>query len=84
MGIGAAAAELEGPDCPDELVYIWEIFAGFPRETATKPSVTWSELAAWQAIAGVQLTPFEASCLFALDAAAVRILAPAIKGPRPK
>lgn len=65
-----AAAALAGPPFPDRLGYLWDIFlvvsAGLPSGGWGYPTITWEALAAWSALTGTPIAPWEAETLVRL------------------
>ena len=51
------------PDLPPELAYIWQWYC----ELCSANPLTFSEMAAWAALAGVELLSWEAELLRSLD-----------------
>jgi hypothetical protein len=71
-------ADAGGPECPEVLFYLWRWFLEILGGVASgfgPAVVTWADLAAWCALTGVQLAPWEARALIALGAARASIVA---------
>ena len=74
---GKEAKELDGPQFPDGLEYVWHWFCELDRARTGSGfganPVSWRELCAWARTRRVQLSRFETDCLMALDG--VRLVA---------
>jgi hypothetical protein len=70
-GSASAAAELEGPDCPEEVLYLVEwAHALFGRSGIGMSNVaplTYGTIAHWARLTDTKLHPFEVSALILLD-----------------
>lgn len=63
-------AELSGPPLPPELAYLWGAYLRLSarRGGGFGPSpITWSDLAAFQALTGFRFTPWEVEMIETLD-----------------
>jgi hypothetical protein len=69
-------SELDGPDCPEPLEYVWLWFRALSYRRGSNgwgPNpLGWPEIEAWARMQGVTLTPFEFDCLEALEGAYFR------------
>jgi hypothetical protein len=67
---GARRALLDGPECPPELFWLWELYCDLARGRSIGfdgRHLTWESLAAWLRLRNIQLTQFEIDVLFDLD-----------------
>lgn len=76
---GRRPPELDVPGLPAQAAHLWDIFhelaaARGGNGYAANP-VDWKDLAAWQQVCGVALTPWEAETLIHLDRAVRAIMA---------
>lgn len=71
---GGGSNELDAPELPGGALALWEAFGELyaHRQQAGMGAagITYADLAAWQQLAGVDLTPWEAETLMAMDIAA--------------
>jgi len=72
---GADTGELDPLPIPpgsDELLSLfWQLRRTAGSDGMSPSAISHSEVIAWQTLAGVDLTPFEADLIFQLDAAAI-------------
>lgn len=65
-------ALLSGPECPEELDYLWlwfvEISAGRGEGMSGAASLTWDSIDAWSRLTDTEIAPHEVRAIFALDA----------------
>lgn len=64
-------AQLEGPELPEHLKYLWDWFGEIRMgadESMSGLRITWSALRAWSQFMGVVPEPRECSAIFRLDA----------------
>lgn len=67
---GARRALLDGPECPIELFWLWELYRDLARGRSIGMDgrrLTWESLDAWLRLRNIHLTQFEIDILFDLD-----------------
>jgi hypothetical protein len=65
------AAELSGPECPEEARYLWawfmELHRARPQGGMGPGAIGYPDIQAWCGLRGVRLAPWEVEVLTALD-----------------
>lgn len=67
---GRRPPQLDGPECPADLHYVWQWFVELSQRRTRGMSatpLTWLEFDGWQRLARITLSAFELDCLKALD-----------------
>ena len=68
---GKRPAELDGPDCPAEMEYLWYDFMMLSRGRTSNGfganPLTWMDLLAWRQLTATPVNPWEMDTLVALD-----------------
>ncbi len=68
---GKRPAELDGPECPELLLHIWMDFMHLSRGRTSNGfganPLTWTDIAEWQRLTRIDLSPWHVDLLVALD-----------------
>lgn len=71
---GVMPAELDEPELPGCVAHLWHLFLELDSQRGGgfgPAPIGYPQLAAWQRVSGVSLTPWEAGALLAMDNAAL-------------
>lgn len=75
---GQMPEQLDVPDCPVELMYIWSWWCTLNSTRQVSMDVcriTYNEILSWSQLYKISLTPFELDCIVALDSIYMQIRA---------